>query len=361
MNLPVSHLIPGMKLSRPVYGQKGQMLLNVRVELTPSYIKSLKEHGVLAVAVESVHDLNLKETELILEENTRAEAMVTLQNWVETNRKQEGFASVVARVNSIIDEILAGKIPIGGLAEISAADAYTFAHSIDVCASSIHMGIYYGYKKDDLLILGIGSILHDLGKLKVAPAILNKPSELTNKEREEIRKHPTWGYEMLVSDLPDHLDARSLEIVLSHHERYDGSGYPRGLKQQSISDMSYICALSDIFHAMTTERIYRPAFPPNEVYEMFQAYGDSKIKHELVILFSKCIYAYPIGTLVLLSTGEIGCVIDTNRNLPFRPIVAKLETREEVDLSKVLSVVVKRALTPEEVQASFLRFTGRQS
>src|SRR5208337_859459 len=98
MKLPVSHLIPGMKLSRPVYGQKGQMLLNVGIELTPSYIKSLKEHGVLAVAVESVHDLNLKETELVLEESIRAEAMTTLQNWVETNRKQEGFTGVVARV-----------------------------------------------------------------------------------------------------------------------------------------------------------------------------------------------------------------------------------------------------------------------
>jgi HD-GYP domain-containing protein (c-di-GMP phosphodiesterase class II) len=358
MNLPVSHLVPGMKLSRPVYGQKGQMLLNVGVKLTPTYIRGLTEHRVLAVAVETIHDVNVKETEMVLEESIRAEAMVNLQNWVETNRKQEEFTGVVETVNVIIDEILAGKKPIGGLAEISATDVYTFAHSIDVCASSVYIGIYRGYKKDDLLKLGIGSILHDLGKAKVAPQILNKPAELTKKEFEQIMMHPTWGYEMLVGDLANQIDPRSLEIVLSHHERYDGSGYPRGLKHSEISDMSYICALADVYQAMTTERVYRPAFPPNEAYEMILAYGDHKIKHDLVKLFAKCIYAYPMGSLVLLSSGEIGCVTDTNRNLPFRPIVTMLETREEVDLSKELAVVIQRALTPDEVQASYLKYSG---
>ena len=134
MNLPVSHLTPGMRLSRPVYGHKGQMLLNKGVELTSSYIRGLKEHRVLAVVVECSQDLNCTEVLEVLEESIRVEAMEAIQTWVETNRKQEDFARVYESVSAIVNEVLAGKIPIGGLAEISAADTYTFAHSIDVCA-----------------------------------------------------------------------------------------------------------------------------------------------------------------------------------------------------------------------------------
>ena len=141
--------------------------------------------------------LNDHEAELILEESIRAQAMVSIQNWVETNRKQEEFASVVESVTTIVDEIVNGKIPSGGLAEISAADVYTFAHSIDVCAFSVYMGINFGYQKDDLLTLGMGSILHDLGKTRVSPEILNKPGKLTEEEFEEVKNHPAWGYDML--------------------------------------------------------------------------------------------------------------------------------------------------------------------
>ncbi len=358
MNLPVSHLTPGMRLSRPVYGHKGQMLLNKGVELTSSYIKGLKEHRVLAVAVEYSQDLGCKEALEVLEEGIRAEAMESIQTWVETNRRQEEFARVYESVSAIVNEILAGKIPIGGLAEISAADIYTFAHSIDVCAFAVYLGIHYGYKKEALLVLGIGSILHDLGKTRVSPEILNKPGQLTEEEFGEIKNHPRWGYEMLTQDSPGQVSDDSLEIVLNHHERYNGSGYPRGLKGEEISDMAGICALSDVYNAMATERVYRKAYPSNEVYETILTYGDLSVRYDLVKLFSKCVYPYPIETLVLLSTGQTGCIVSNNRNLPLRPVVTVLGTGENFDLSKELSIIIERALTPDEAQAAILRFSS---
>ncbi len=365
MKLPVSHLLPGMRLSRPVYGQKGQLLLNRGIELTSSYIRGLRDHQVLAVSIESMPygKLVLDDyvAEMILEESVRAQAMVSIQNWVETNRKQKEFASVVESVTTIVDEILNGKIPSGGLAEISAADSYTFAHSIDVCAFSVYMGINYGYKKKDLLTLGIGSILHDLGKTKVSPEILNKPGPLTDEEFNEVKNHPAWGYDMLTEGASGQVSDNSLEIVLNHHERHDGSGYPRGLKEKEIGDMAGICAISDVYNAMTTERVYRKAFPPNETYEMIMTYADRYIKYELVKLFSTCVYPYPVETLVLLSTGKVGCVTAANRNLPFRPVVTVLGTGERVDLREELSVVIERALIPDEARAAFLRFADGYS
>lgn len=360
MKLPVSYLIPGMQLSRPVYGQKGQLLLNRGVELTSSYIKGLKEHKVLAVSVGSLPcgmlEMDDQEAELVLEESIRAQAMASIQSWVETNRKQDKFAGVVESVTTIVDEIISGKIPSGGLAEISAADAYTFAHSIDVCVFSVYMGLNFGYKKDDLLTLGKGSILHDLGKTRVSPEILNKPGRLTDEEFEEVKNHPAWGYEMLTKNVSNQMSDAVLEIVLNHHERYNGSGYPGGLKGDAISDMAGICALSDVYNAMTTERVYRKAFPSNEAYEMLMTYGDRDVKYELVQLFSTSVYPFPIDTLVLLSTGKVACVTAINRNLPFRPVVDLLGTGERINLSEELSIVIERGLIPDEAQAVFLRF-----
>jgi HD-GYP domain-containing protein (c-di-GMP phosphodiesterase class II) len=354
-----------MRLSRPVYGQKGQLLLSRGIELNNSFIKGLKEHNVLAATVESKpHGGRCpddQEAEIVLEESVRAQAMSSLKNWAETSGKQDGIASIAESVSTIVDEILYGKIPSGGLTEISVADVYTFAHSIDVCALSVYMGIRYGYSKDDLLVLGTGSILHDLGKTKVSPEILNKPGPLTSEEFAEVKNHTIWGYQMLKEYAPDQVSDSALDIVLNHHERYDGSGYPRGLKREEISDMAGICALADYYNAMTTERVYRKAFPPDRIYEMIISYSDLYIKNDLVGLFSRCIYPYPIETLVLLSTEKVGCVTANDSNLPFRPVVTILGTEESIDLSGESSVAIERALTQDEAQVTFLRFLNDYS
>jgi HD-GYP domain-containing protein (c-di-GMP phosphodiesterase class II) len=355
MKLPVSHILPGMRLSKPVYGLKGQMLLNRGVELTLSYINGLKRNNVLAVMVESVPGFDTGGAEKALEESVRVRAMSNIQNWAATGRKRRQFSEVADSVSEIVDEILAGKIPSGGLAEISTTDVYTFAHSIDVCAFAVYMGLNYGLKKSELLTLGTGSILHDLGKTQIPHEILNKPGRLTEEEIEEIKQHPVYGYNMLQEQESGQLSESSLRIVLDHHERYNGSGYPRGISGDEISDMVSICALSDVFSAMTTERVYRKAFPPNEAYELLMTYGDLNFKLQHIKLFSSCVCPYPLDTLVLLSTGEVACVTALNRNLPFRPVVTLLEAVRNIDLSKELSVVIKKVLKPEEAQSVIIR------
>jgi hypothetical protein len=103
-------------------------------------------------------------------------------------------------------------------------------------------------------------------------------------------------------------------------------------------------------------RVYRKAFPANEAYELIMTYGDHDFKMRLVRLFATCVCPYPVDTLVLLSTGEIGQVTANNRNLPFRPVVTVIESKEQVDLGKELPVVVKRALTDDEAKAALIRY-----
>ncbi len=187
MKIPISHLAPGMKLLRPVVGLRGQLLLNRGVELTTSYIESLKRYRVLAVSIESMPGLDDIVAEDALEERTRVQAYLSITRWVGSRRKTAEFPSVVETVDDIINEILSGKTPSGSLAEISPFGIYTFAHSVDVCVLSVFLGLNLGYKRNTLLRLGIGSMLHDLGKIKVDPDILNKPSSLTEEEYEEIK------------------------------------------------------------------------------------------------------------------------------------------------------------------------------
>jgi HD-GYP domain-containing protein (c-di-GMP phosphodiesterase class II) len=161
---------------------------------------------------------------------------------------------------------------------------------------------------------------------------------------------------MLINNLSDQLCDTSLDIVLGHHERYNGSGYPRGIKGDEIGDMTTICALADVYSAMTTDRVYRRAFPANEAYELIMTCGDLDFKMRLVRLFATCVCPYPVDTLVLLSTGGMGQVTANNRNLPFRPVVTLIDSGEQVDLGKELSVVVKRALTDDEAKAALIRY-----
>jgi HD-GYP domain-containing protein (c-di-GMP phosphodiesterase class II) len=350
-----------MRLLRPVYGLRGQLLLNRGVELTSSYIEALKRYNVLAVSIASMPGLDDIIEENALEERIRVQAMLSITRWAESRRRKAEFPSVIETVDQLISEILAGKTPSGGLAEISPAAVYTFAHSVDVCILSVWLGLHQGYKKNALHRLGIGSMLHDLGKIKVSPDILNKPSSLTDEEYEEVKKHPVLGYTMLIDDVARYLSDSSLEIVLSHHERYNGGGYPRGLEGDKIGDMVAICALSDVYSAMTTDRVYRRAFPVNEVYEMITALGGINFQHNAIRLLQSSVCPYPVETLVMLSTGQVGLITANNRNLPLRPVVTLLATQERIDLSRELSVIIERTLTPDEAVEAIIQGTLARS
>lgn len=360
VKLPISYLLPGMILARPVYGARGEMLLNRGVSLTAQYISALRRCGVLAVHVEGPFPVEVVESAReVLEEEIRVHTMNVVRSWAEHGVKRINFASVVDQVRSVVDEILAGKAPVGGLAEISSVDSYTFAHSVDVCVLSVAAGVKLGYKKADLIKLGIGALLHDLGKTKVPPEILNKPGKLTPAEFAEIKKHPAWGYKLLLEDVDGEVDPVSAEVILDHHERYDGSGYPRGLRGTEMGETAMVCATADMYNAITTDRVYRPALPPHEAYEMLMGAGGTLVDYKVIHAFLSCVEPYPVNSLVRLSTGDIACVLSVNPLLPFRPKVAIIPSGKMLDLERELTVVITGVLSPEEARALVMGAQGK--
>ncbi len=197
-------------------------------------------------------------------------------------------------VESIIFFIFQGRNPLFDLLNVMSFDYSTFTHSVNVSTLSITFANYLGIKESDkLIILGTGALLHDIGKTKIPEAILNKRGSLTDDEMNLIKKHPQWGYDLMKK--ADILPEESLIPILQHHEREDGSGYPNNLQSDEIHLYGKIVGIADVFDAMTTEKIYRPAietFPA--LKEMFEK--ESGLDSKLVEDFIKMLGQKPVYT-----------------------------------------------------------------
>jgi len=340
-----ANLVPGMTLAHPVYDFHGQFLLQKGTILTESYIKALQNRCILTVYAEGVaipDDFITHQHEEVLDETIRANAFASIQNLFE---KGDAVAvkAVAASVESIMRELMAGKIALGALTEISSADAYAYAHAVDVCILSLETGIALKYEKNKLLKLGVGCMLHDLGEIKTPIEILSKPGELTHDEYEILKKHPRDGY-YFAKSLQADLDESSALIIYRHHERYDGSGYPLGLAGKGLDEMSLICAIAEVYSSMTATRAYQKAVGINEVYEYLMAAGYSIAGQRVLDAFLHCVTPFPEGSMVLLSTGEIGVVTQTNHGMPLRPKVYITARKQMIDLSGELSVTILKMI-----------------
>ncbi|MEW5925718.1 MAG: HD-GYP domain-containing protein, partial [Candidatus Zixiibacteriota bacterium] len=184
-------------------------------------------------------------------------------------------------VSNTVSFILKGQAAFHNLLKISSFDYYTYTHSVNVCTFAVALAQQVGLK-DELFLheLGIGALLHDVGKSKISERILNKRSALTTMEFELMKKHPKWGVEILSGT--DLIDASSYYPVLQHHERGDRSGYPNGLNLSEMHESSRIVAIVDTFDAMTTERVYQKAketFPAlKTMFELKEEYDQKLLR-----------------------------------------------------------------------------------
>ncbi len=329
----VDALEPGMIIGRPVYDSYGFLLLNTGKELKKEYIQQLKKLNIPAVYIidNIIPDINIDD--VILDE-TRLKAnnivrkiLIDLEKQPDKSRSKLLFAQKEIRnvLNEIIDQLFANKNLIINLSDIRTFDSYTFAHSVNVAIMAITTAISFQIPRSKLYEIGFGALLHDLGKVKIPDAILNKKDKLTPEEYKEIKKHPLLGYEMLKAQ--SLIGPLSAKIVLQHHERNNGKGYPLGLTDKQIHLFSKICSVADVYDALVSDRPYRKALPPHRALEILQA-GVELFDIEVLNNFFRHIAAYPIGTFVGLSNGEIGIVIHNTMGFPLRPRVRILCTKE---------------------------------
>ena len=241
-------------------------------------------------------------------------------------------------VNSMVDSIFRNQEALFSLTRIKDYDDYTFVHCINVSVLSLAIGRQLNFNAEELQELGMGALLHDLGKMKVPSNILNKPGKLTPEEYEVIKKHPEYGMEVL--EKARNISASAKLISLQHHERYDGSGYPLGLTGENIDRFSQLVAIVDVYDAITSERCYSKGMPPHEAVKKIYQWAQKDFNQKMVAQFIQAVGIYPVGTLLKMDTGEIGVVIYINPENLLRPRILiiyqdshnRLKTPLEVDL-----------------------------
>lgn len=274
----------GMVLGRSIYNSNGTILIGKGTKLNKNYIYSLKKKGIATVYIEddNFDDLFIDE---IVADDTKKEVMDIINNKIGNLpfAEDKSIQEVKGIINIIIDELLSKDDFIIDLVDIRAIDDYTFGHCVNVCILSLITGICLGYDRKKLIDLGTGAILHDIGKTLIPLQILNKPSKLEPTEYEEIKKHTVYGYKILKNVLNKKDD--TLDIVLSHHERFDGKGYPNGLVGKEIHEYSRIVAVADVYDALTSNRVYRKKTKNKEAIEYLYTMKYSQFDEKIVDVF----------------------------------------------------------------------------
>ncbi len=185
-------------------------------------------------------------------------------------------------------------------------DNYTFTHSVNVSVIALAVGRACNLTEEQLKTLGLGGLLHDLGKLRVDVDIIKKPGRLTEAEFEAIKEHPDFGAE-IIKEMED-VTPEVMEIVLGHHQRYDRCGYPASSINTITSPLVQMAAIADAYDAMTTLRSYQRPFTPRKAIARLKEISGTSLHPEFVMKFIESLGAYPVGSLVRLDNNEIGLV-----------------------------------------------------
>jgi HD-GYP domain-containing protein (c-di-GMP phosphodiesterase class II) len=357
----ISLLRPGMILAKPVFGPDGQLWLNTGVELRSNYITSLWRTGIPFVYVADPLMFDVTVADVISEE-TRRQAVKVLKdtlsatkNSITRQKKPVVDNRFTFIIEKLIQEVLENKDIAVNLADIRDADDYTFLHSVNVCALTLLAGTDLGLSRSRLEEVGIGALLHDMGKIWIDDEILKKKGSLTPEEYEEIKKHPMFGYEILSAQ--KNISADSIKIVMQHHERCDGSGYPYHLKTDEIHPFAKLTMVVDVYDALTADRPYRGSLQPHQAIEMLTSCVGT-YDTDMIRSFITHLAAYPVGTAVRLSSGDLALVVYNRKGIPLRPVVRVCKDQDgllyhepfDLDLLEQLDLVIVDVLTDSERQ-----------
>ncbi len=353
--------VAGSSLGRDVPPNAGEApLLRAGVALTEGHREALLRAGINAVYVDDGASEGI-EVVAALSDRTRSEARAALSNAFRaapsvaagggtfSGEQMREFHDIAAKIASEVASVGDAAL---ALSDLAASDAYTMEHTIDVTVVGLLIARHlfqtrgrvdwrgertYDRLEHHLTQLGVGLFLHDIGKLAIPAGILHKPGKLTEEEWELVKQHPEVGIEMVPSDA---IWPRAKDVIRSHHERWDGSGYPRGLVGEDIQPFSRIAAVADVFDAVTSERAYAPARPQNVGVETIRAGAGTQFCPEVVEAFLEIVPPYPPGNEIELADGSGGIVVSVPPHQVELPQVRVLRDPDGNDLAEPREVLL---------------------
>ena len=357
INLKIKELQPGMVMGKTIINahdghviiKKGDVMNEEKINVIKKYFK--ENRGISATAIDADENIfyidgeerylppkTSRYIEKVMSVENQQMAISAAVNVMHDARMGRTIDSkaVENSVVKIIDSILDNEDAAVNLLNIKNFDDYTYTHSVNVSTISLLIASKLKLTREEFVELGVGAMLHDLGKVKVPLAVLNKPDRLDNDEFEIMKKHPIFTYQILKGN--ESISDISKYIAAEHHEKYDGTGYPRGLKKNGINFFARIVSIADVYDALTTDRIYRKAMKPYDAMKIIVSGSGTHFDPEMVRVFLKAVSIYPAGSHVLLNTGETAVVEKVDSEHILRPDIIVIrdknghETIEKIKL-----------------------------
>lgn len=219
----------------------------------------------------------------------------------------------------ITDSVLRNGHALISLVRLKTADDYSYMHSVAVCALMVALSKQLGLSEEETRQAGFAGLMHDLGKMYIPLEILNKPGKLTDEEFDTVKKHPVQGHALMQQ--AGIADTMALDVCLHHHEKIDGTGYPKGLSGDAISLHARMGAVCDIYDAITSNRPYKKGWDPAESIKRMAEWTNGHLDSRIFQAFVRSLGIYPIGSLVMLNSGRLAVVVDQSKTSLLKPLV----------------------------------------
>ena len=363
--IPFDELIEGMVFGDDVIDKEGRLLVSKNTVLTREILERLKkfssrkffsmkvllselniktvvklENGSVQEVASSQIKMEHTKERLVIKEKFEEMHKSIKQSFDELSRNNTS-PKVKKELDNTVEEIknnLSLNIELlNEILDVKATDEYLYNHSLNVAVVSNLIGRWIGLEQKDLDILILAGLVHDIGKLRVDPAILNKPGKLTDEEFAEMKKHPEYSYQMLME--MGYKDNAILKAVTFHHEKEDESGYPLKISGDKITIHAKILAIADIFDAMTSNRVYKARVSPFKVLEMFQNQNFGKLDYKIIMVFIKRFTENYVGSEVILSNNQRAKIVSLNAYEITKPLLVTSEGKF-IDISREREVQI---------------------
>ncbi|MBE5911877.1 HD-GYP domain-containing protein [Pseudobutyrivibrio sp.] len=363
-SIPIDEIKPGMILAERIVSPRGQVLAEADTPVTAQQLLHFTYYGISQLFIQDEEDAINKYDFDAPDEFIGETQSWRIQNSEEFHEFKRAYNKCTSELEKIIDDFVTKQTPLNDdelindlksvfdkhstglgimamMLNIQEIDASTFRHSVNVAIISRVCGLWLGIKdENELDVLTMCGLYHDIGKAMIPQEILTKAGKLTGEEFGRMAEHPLLGYNMLVGEP---MDRRIKLAALQHHERNDGTGYPYGLSKDFINDFSKIVAITDVYDAMTADRCYRAGICPFEVIAQFQRQDKSKYDQRVLQVFLENIADAYIGTGVLLSDNSRGIIAMIQENALSSPLV-KLDDGSFVDLRERTDLYIRACI-----------------
>lgn len=326
-----------MVIGRTIWNEARHPLLQEGVVVSERIIKRLRELGVQYLYIDDQISNGIQVMETVppdVRNKTVAKISASFRSLKELKGKEVTYVldkqskELTSIVEQLLHAVLQSKEILTVLTDAYLYDEYLYNHSYQVTLYSIAIAKELGYSEQELKVIGMGAILHDIGKIQVPHSITTKPGRLTDEEFEKMKLHTRYGFDILRN-----LHSVSLIVAhcaFQHHERIDGSGYPRGLMDNEIHPYAKIIGVADVFDAVTSNRVYREKMQPAQGIAILEAGIDTIFDARVVNALKRTVVHYVNGTVVKLSDGRRGVIARQNLKNPLDPCIRIFEVDGQI-------------------------------